>query len=670
MRRATQGACMCYFRTPPVRFCFVLLCSVLVLRVRVNPDRHEAYDKVKCFQDLILEDGQTWRCMYASPSLTLQLTLSMCERFQAVYASALIAHPCSAERPWHVVMGFDEFAPGSQLQVDNARKCMNLYFNFLELGQRCLQQDCTWMVVCAARHELMVRVVGGWSRMLGLLLEHAFLRRDGFSHGVVVVIAGKQHRIFAKLANLLSDGDGLRLAYCWKGASGLKPCLNHWNVLKKQSDALTSRAPGYVEISCGDFTKFKKRNVSDFVRSYAKVAAAHTALAAKRMTQTLHDQCCMGEGFNFVQGGMPYMPSLHNAWTDIFNAVTVDWVHTTAQDGMLTVEAFAYLEAANHKCGFKFQHVESHLKDDWCWPKAMRSKFCSLHRVFSEYRLSRGREDPHKIKASASECLGMYVLLRDFIETVIGDRAELDLERQSFDAACYVVDLILRAKNSLISMHDASAELRVAMGDFMAKHTRAYGDALVKPKHHWLWDLVDQFMRDPFVLDALIVERLHLTIRRAAENVHNLSTFEASVLSRALNYQISQLQSMSENCTLEQTSKLAGYADLVIGDNMQILGMRVSVGDAIFHGESAGKILACAREGDSYFVLAHQLEHLGSSSRHKSLWRFTQGRKLVIWPALEIEQAHRVESWKGLDPKPLFQNPLALRLRTQPAHFS
>ena len=522
--------------------------------------------------------------------------------------------------------------------MDNARKCMNVYMNFLELGSRCLSLDCTWLIICAVRHELMIKA-GGWSRMLGMLLESVFIHPGGFSHGVVVLLKGRPFTIYAKLHNIVSDGDGLRMAYCWKGASGLKPCLRHWNVLKKSSEALTRRAPEYVEISCHEYNKFKSRKPLDFRRSYAKVKSAHDALCSERMTKTLHDQVCMSEGFNYVEDGMPYRTSLRSEWTPIFEAVTVDWVHSTAQDGMITVDCFAFMQSANHKCGFTYAQVENYLKDDWVFPKWLRNKYGRLHRIFSEYRLSRGSEEPTKIKANASECLGMYVLLRDFIETEVGDRPELELERQSFDAACYVMDVIMRAKLHTTTMQDAALELLHAMGDFLTKHKKAYGDAFIKPKHHWLWDLVEQFLRDPFVLDALIVERLHLTIRRAAENVHNLRTFEASVLSRALKEQMQKLQEVTASCTLSQTTavNLAGFADVVLGDNMQIIGMHVSVGDVIFCHESAGKVLACARQDDSFYCIVQQLSHVGSTSRHKSLWRLSP--QLRIWPALEVHQA-------------------------------
>jgi hypothetical protein len=88
---------------------------------------------------LVLACGTQWfEWEYASPTSLLQLTLMECPKLQTLYADALRLHPCREDKPWSIVMGFDEFAPGSQLVVDNRRKAMNLYYNFLELGSHAL----------------------------------------------------------------------------------------------------------------------------------------------------------------------------------------------------------------------------------------------------------------------------------------------------------------------------------------------------------------------------------------------------------------------------------------------------------------------------------------------------------------------------------------------------
>jgi len=51
--------------------------------------------------------------------------------------------------------------------------------------------------------------------------------------GLPLLLVGVYRLLFARLANMFSDGDGLRSGLDWKGASSLKPCFKHKNVLMK-----------------------------------------------------------------------------------------------------------------------------------------------------------------------------------------------------------------------------------------------------------------------------------------------------------------------------------------------------------------------------------------------------------------------------------------------------
>lgn len=52
----------------------------------------------------------------------------------------------------------------------------------------------------------------------------------GFSSaGVPIELRSGVATIFARVANLLTDGDGFRVSYDWKGHASMKPCFKHWN---------------------------------------------------------------------------------------------------------------------------------------------------------------------------------------------------------------------------------------------------------------------------------------------------------------------------------------------------------------------------------------------------------------------------------------------------------
>jgi len=69
----------------------------------------------------------------------------------------------------------------------------------------------------------------------------------------------------------------------------------------------------------------------------------------------------------------------------------------------------------------------------------------------------------------------------------------------------------------------------------MRLHIAAYGDETLKPKHHWMFDIAEQMEWLPCVVDAFIIERIHLRIKRNAEKVHELGVFEKSVMAGVVN---------------------------------------------------------------------------------------------------------------------------------------
>ena len=111
---------------------------------------------------------------------------------------------------------------------------MVLSYTFLELGQRYISDGTAWLTPVCVRTSTIDKVAGGWSHLLRLFLEHQLLSTTGLAvAGVPITVDGKPVLIFARLHNILGDGEGLMKAFDWKGASSMKPCAKHFNVLKK-----------------------------------------------------------------------------------------------------------------------------------------------------------------------------------------------------------------------------------------------------------------------------------------------------------------------------------------------------------------------------------------------------------------------------------------------------
>lgn len=146
--------------------------------------------------------------------------------------------------------------------------------------------------------------------MMRVFLEHLLFGPLGLATaGVPVRIDGVDRLIFGRLTNLLSDGDGHRQAWDWKGASSLKPCFKHFNVLRKGS-SLAERKPGFVEIDCCDSALFRSWAAAAVFKAADAVAAARARVDAGDMPRRALAELEMAVGLNHNSHGMLMSPRL------------------------------------------------------------------------------------------------------------------------------------------------------------------------------------------------------------------------------------------------------------------------------------------------------------------------------------------------------------------------
>ncbi len=612
--------------------------NIVTSQVEFHQAFHEQFDKIAVSEDIILNDGSVFTWEYAEPIHLIQLSLDASPELQNRYAETLRHHPGTREQPWTIVVGFDELVPGDKLSGITSKKTMCAYFNFITLGTHTLTQACTWYAPCVIRSHTLHLMPGGWSFALGRLLRRMFFGTQGFATaGAPLLIHNTPLILFAELGVLISDGDGLRLACCWVGASGIKPCLRHWNVLKKDSD-LCGRVDGYVEITCTDPSEFRydPEKLSDAVDL---IAAAHRRWTAGGCTKAFYTRLTKEKGFKFMEGGLVFDVEMRTR-LKLWDAIRIDWVHSALQDGGLSIDCHLFIDSCE-PLELGYRAVEQYFKLKWLFPKSLQHKGQGLHRVFSEWRHSDDTK-ADKMKASASECLGVYSILRQFSLSEVGDRPEVAPQRASFEAMCDAVDTIQMAKKGLIALPQAAERLRNQLSRWLRLHTAAYGSRWIKPKFHWLFDVAEQMLIDGFIIDQFIVERLHLLVMEHAERCDNPSVrYERSVLSGVIHSQLGHLRRLRRDCSLldETTASLAAFPDARVADNMEISGMKISVTDFVFHGESLGEVVACAEEHGALIVIVRKLCIAERMRDWSSRWRRSGG--VAVWPASELCQDTR-----------------------------
>ena len=373
---------------------------------QVRQNYHELWNHVRITEQLPAADGTSDECTWelADVSRLITLVLENSPQLQDIYAAALEQHPGTIDRPWKLLVGFDEYAPGSQLKCDNKKKVMNVFLNFEQLGHHAISLASTWFTVISVQTSFIARVKGGWSYMLATFLRRVLLGPTGLSTaGLPLSLRGRPHMLWVQLHAIISDADGLRQAYSWRGAASLRPCLRHNNVVAKNSD-LTSRMAGLVEISCHDPSLFHCTTSEEFWAACDRVRVAVERRRERQITQKLCDYICKAEGLNYCESGLCWSKSLRHPAVDIFKASRYDWAHSCLQDGCFSKEAHLYISSS----GADYKDVEQYFRLAWQFPHQHQHKGNDLWRVFSDWRRDSDNQ-MSKLRASMTELISLYV---------------------------------------------------------------------------------------------------------------------------------------------------------------------------------------------------------------------------------------------------------------------
>ena len=583
-------------------------------------------------EHLVDKRGAPTDWVFCDPGKLLMYLIETCPKLQEIYA-------CAAnhfrDNEWRVIVEYDEFVPGNKLRTNNHRKSMSLCFSFVELGRRFLRVPCTWMFPVVCRCHLYDSVEGGWSNFFRIYLKRMFLSPNALNTaGVPLVLNGQGYLLKATLRFMLSDGQGLQIALNWKGASSLRACWFHWNVMKKGS-AVVDHSPELVDVTCSDVDAFKEQTDDDADESLAVVEAATLRFEAGLLTQTMCEKICTSRGLTYNRFGVLWDPETRPMITQ--RTVRVDWVHSCLCDGLVSVECHLILEAGEEKVDKGFDHVAPFLRDGWELPRGRGVTLTALLAIFDDIRHEYS-ETHEKIKANASELLSVYGLLRHWVFVEFSDEESMAAQVESFNAACEVVDILLRAKEGGLSARKAARLLTRAAQRHLEKHKIAYGTARMKPKHHWIFDIALQLVDCEFVLDAFLIEKEHILARQCADPVKNTAVFEKSVLARMLHAQVQSLNDLGPQAELMGArAPYPGFSDAFVSDNLTINGVAYSVGDFVFLHTLPGKVLACIQEGAAFYLIVDAFRLVRRLSNESGNYTY-QGLR-GVWNAREVNLA-------------------------------
>ena len=599
------------------------------------------FETVRCEIELPAGDSSlTWHL--AHPCKALELLVSESDELQRWFAAALKKKPCSHARPWSLLLGWDEFVPGNKLNPQPARKTMCLSFSFEELSPY-LHFDAAWVTPVAVRATLIKGVDGGWSCMMREFLKLILLGPLGLATaGLPLRIMGEVRLIHATVGALLSDGDGLRQALQWTGAAGVKPCFRHPNVLSNKGNR---DWPGYVHLHCSDTSKFELWTAAGLHAMADDLVAKRAAYDAGRTTWAALERAHRAAGYQVTKDGLLACAVLRRH-VDVTRVVKFDWVHTMLDSGALAFAAWNLVEKCESLGLASQAGLKRFLELEWHVPRSARYGSRDVRRLpalFNEAG-ARGNRSSGQIRCSASELLALYGLLQHWVGTHVPPDPRLTYDRACYDKICAAIDLMLQVKRQFVAGSDASADVTDLLEEHLALYRHCYGEEAVKPKHHWAFDVAEQLADvDTHLMDAFVVERLHLRARSVADHVANTATYEQAVCAGILNTHSLAVRSRGTQEGLvgpSVESEVGALQRPRVADALRVAGRFLEVGSMVTLSRSPsapiGHTLACVEAGGLFYVVVDEADDVRARQDKAAFCRLAD--RAAIWLAADVEQ--------------------------------
>ena len=605
----------------------------------------EHLDEVARVIELPLEDGGSFAWEVANPSLLISLVLRKSSEMESAFYRALSEHPCSAEKPWNLVVVFDEFTPGTMLKPHNERKTMVVNCTFLELHPEV--SDNLWFTIAVSRSTMIKKVIGGWSRMLRDLLRLSLFGASGLQTvGAPVMVNGLAGSIYAKLVCLLSDGDGLKQALQWKGASGLKPCFRHWNVVKRDHPMSRRDDGKYVAVDCDNVSRFKLWNEADLRDSIDVCVEAHRLVASGDLSRNKCNDTFKALGFTATEHGLLADEQLRQRLT-FMDIIRYDWAHSFLADSMVGKEMWELIAAATTHGLFSQEDLHAFLDEPWQFSgkKGQKAtKWNQLKLVFNEWR-SETNESHNAVKAGMSELLGLYSLLRHFVEVRVRDITKIRREVEIFLLTCQAIDILLAAKKRRVTVKEAGAELLGTLQVHMRLRTEHFGSRNITPKFHWAFDIAECMMADGFLVDAFALERVHLRVKAVANHIKNTRSYESSLLAGATTSHLNNCSDKegwaSGEVLVGKLTTVREAPGIIAAETATYFGETFAVGTMVCRGEELGVVRACLRDANDCALIVQKVQVVSKLSSHSfkytmgdatnCVWRMCEAVNCIAW---------------------------------------
>ena len=187
-----------------------------------------------------------------------------------------------------------------------------------------------------------------------------------------------------------------------------------------------------------------------------------------------------------------------------------------------------------------------------------------------------------------------------------------------------------------------SDDLVRLLEEFLGLYKICFGAEYVRPKFHWCFDVAEQLRCcTGHLMDAFVIERLHIRARSVADHVSNTRAFDVAVCTGVLNGHAKTLQSNNYGDDIigaYGVSQVGGLQQASVGDAMRWAGRFLERDAVVARSDGAMAIVtACVTHDAGAFVAVTLLEETAERSSRARYCKLAAG-PCMLWPAEDVEQ--------------------------------
>jgi len=479
-------------------------------------------------RELHLTTGERLKVGIQHPMAFTRHCFDECVGFRNMIDAAVRTH--GLDRPWRLLLYNDGVTPQDSASSHDKRKLINIYWSLAEFGLAALSSEEAWSVLTVLRTSKVEEYNGGLSRFTGEVLEREFA--DWEARGVELPNVGT---LRAKLWCFVSDEPALKDFFLHKGHAGMLPCCLCWNViLHRFYDAAVHPAP-YVSTTCFDWTAFRRHTDESLRTLFLDLSAKFG-----NVDDDQFEELCLAAGLNYSDHSL-----LRNEAVRPPSQMMYDYAHTYVVGGLIDTEfGMAMKELKRAKAPTTYEALYAFITQ-FRFP-ARQS--INAKKLFDAAAI-RSHLAANAFKSTASELLTLAPVVNFYMTTVAARQGILLPIVRSLVAGFDALSLLQTVRHGCVTPD----VLRDGIRNHLELFKTAYGDAHVRPKHHYACHLARMLELFGTLVSCLAMERLHKVAKRYVAPRRNTTGYELCTLEDVTLQQFHDRQAdfLAVNCLVE-----------------------------------------------------------------------------------------------------------------------